>query len=100
MERIIDAQGRNTAPPELGRLTHDISASADGVVRAIDCFRIARIARLAGAPLDKGAGLELLKKTGDSVRRSEALYRIYACAESEFRFATEMAAENSGYTLS
>lgn len=100
MERIIEAQGRNTTPPELGRLTHEIPASADGVVRAIDCFRIARIARLAGAPLDKGAGLELFKKMGDAVRQGEALYRIYACAESEFRFATDMAAENNGYTLS
>ena len=38
------------APPEtatLGGLRHDVVASRDGVVEAVDCLRLARIARLA-----------------------------------------------------
>jgi thymidine phosphorylase len=81
-------------------LTEDIVSPGDGVVTGIDCFRLARVARLAGAPMDKGAGIDLFKKIGDQVRRGEALYRIYACFPADFRFATELAAEDHGYTLS
>lgn len=99
MERIIDAQGRNETSYPLGSLVEEIPAPDAGTVAAIDCHRIARIARLAGAPLDKGAGIELLKKVGDPVRRGEPLYRIYACVQADFRFATDLAAEGSGYAL-
>ncbi|MGP1253124.1 MAG: thymidine phosphorylase family protein [Kiloniellales bacterium] len=99
MERIIDAQGRNETSYPLGSLVEEIPAPATGTVEAIDCHRIARIARLAGAPLDKGAGLELLKKVGDPVRQGEPLYRLHACVEADFRFATDLAADGSGYTV-
>jgi thymidine phosphorylase len=100
MQRIIEAQGPAKTTHELGPLTQDVAAPGDGVVTGIDCFRLARIARLAGAPMDKGAGIELFRKIGDQVRRGEALYRIYACFPADFRFATELAAEDHGYTLS
>jgi thymidine phosphorylase len=99
MERIIEGQGRNKASYELGELTLDIGSPHDGVVRAIDCYRIGRIARLAGAPLDKGAGIDLLKKVGEEVRKGEPIYRIYACVEADFRFATEVATSDNGYTI-
>ncbi|MGB8273699.1 MAG: thymidine phosphorylase family protein [Alphaproteobacteria bacterium] len=100
MERIIAAQGATTKSYELGPLTEDVASPGDGVVIGIDCFRLARIARLAGAPMDKGAGIELFKKIGDRVSRGEPLYRIYACFPADFRFATERAAEDHGYAFS
>lgn len=100
MERIIDGQGRNTAVYELGRLTRDVLAPGTGVVTGIHCYRLGRIARLAGAPMDKGAGIELFKKVGDRVERGEPLYRIYACVPADFKFATELADEDIGYELS
>lgn len=99
MERIIDAQGRNRAEHRLGGLVHDVVAPGDGTVAAIDCYRIGRIARLAGAPADKGAGLDLRAKVGDRVARGQPLYRIHAWVESDFGFATEMARQDSGYAL-
>ena len=100
MQRIIKAQGPATRTYELGPLTEDVVSPGDGVVTGIDCFRLARVARLAGAPMDKGAGIDLFKKIGDQVRRGEALYRIYACFPADFRFASELAAEDHGYTFS
>lgn len=100
MERIIEAQGRRTEPVALGKLTLDLAAPADGVVTAIDGYRLARIARLAGAPIDKGAGIDLFHKIGDPVRAGEALYRIHACLRSDFGFASDMAAEENGVTVS
>jgi thymidine phosphorylase len=100
MKQIISAQGPPSRPNELGPLTHDVTAGRDGVIEAIDCTRIARIARLAGAPMDKGAGLDLFHKVGDRVVRGDALYRIHAHFKADFKFATDHAAEDDGYLLS
>lgn len=99
MEKIIDAQGRNEKPYYVGELTQDILAPKDGRVEAINCYRLARIARLAGAPMDKGAGIDLFKKIGDSVSEGEPLYRIHACFETDFAFTTQYAAEGNGYQI-
>jgi thymidine phosphorylase len=99
MEEIIDAQGRNTTEYPLGELTQEVAAPRDGHVAAIDCWRIARIARLAGAPLDKGAGIDLFRKIGDPVAAGTPLYRIHACVQADFEFATQMATEDCGYTI-
>jgi len=99
MNRIIDAQGRKTDIPCTGELTHDILAPKAGKVAGIDCFRINRLARLAGAPMDCGAGIDLFKKVGDTVEVGEPLYRIHACFESDFGFAKKFAAQGDGYTI-
>jgi len=99
MERLIDAQGRRKEVLEPGRHHHEICAPTDGTVTAIDCHLIARIARLAGAPMDKGAGIDLLHKVGEEVRRGEVLYRIHAHSETGLIYARELATTASGYTV-
>jgi thymidine phosphorylase len=99
MRRLMAAQG---PPPEvtgLGKLTFNVAAPHDGVVGAVDCLRLARIARLAGAPIDKGAGVDLFKKIGDPVQKGEPLYRIHAAFDADFHFATRFAADHDGYTV-
>jgi len=99
MERIIDAQGRVDGALAAGDLTAEVVAPRAGRVTAMDCFRIARIARLAGAPMDKGAGLDLIKKVGDTVKKGEPIYRIHSCFASDFEFAKSMAAEAAGVSI-
>jgi thymidine phosphorylase len=99
LRAIVEAQGRNPEPPQVGGLRHEIPAPVDGVVAAIDNFQIARIARLAGAPMDQGAGVELHRRLGDPVRQGETLYAIYARFPADFRFARAMAGQNTGYTV-
>jgi thymidine phosphorylase len=99
MHKIMALQGKPPRDAKLGRLSRDIVADHDGTVGAIDCYRIARIARLAGAPFDAGAGIDLLKKVGSFAQAGEPLYRIYSDTETDFRFACGMAAEDSGFTL-
>ena len=96
---IAQAQGLNQQPVQAGKLNRDIVAKTSGKVEAIDNFQIARIARLAGAPMTKGAGVDLFKKTGDTVKKGEPLYRIYAEYPSEFHFAKEAAANHSAYQI-
>lgn len=98
MRAIIDAQGADGLR-EKGRLCNRIAAHCDGTVTGIDNLQIARIARLAGAPMDKGAGVDLCKKLGDEVHRGEPLYVIYAEFSADFTFACETAAQNNGFTL-
>ncbi|MBF0166315.1 MAG: thymidine phosphorylase family protein [Alphaproteobacteria bacterium] len=99
MERIIAAQGPSHVPSALGKFTEEIPAPRAGTVSSIDCYRIARIARLAGAPMDKGSGLDLFKRVGDRVEAGETLYRIHAANKADFAFATALARENNGFGL-
>ncbi|MBI1366829.1 MAG: thymidine phosphorylase [Alphaproteobacteria bacterium] len=99
MERIIDAQGRAAPASSPGGLTADVVAPKNGHVTAMDCFRLARIARRAGAPMDKGAGIDLFRKIGDPVKKGETLYRIHSCFSSDFEFAKAMADEDAGVTV-
>jgi thymidine phosphorylase len=99
MRAIITAQGARVDGIGVGRLCKPITADRDGSVAAIDNLQMAQIARLAGAPLDKGAGVDLHKKVGDVVRQGEPLYAVHAEFDADFKFACEAAAEQNGFTL-
>ena len=99
MAAIIEAQGPSPLSASLSDQTWDIRAARDGVVEAIDCLRIANVARLAGAPNDAGAGIDLLKRRGDRVRAGEPLYRIHGSDSSDFSFACEAATADSGFAV-
>ncbi len=99
MQQIIEVQGVQLHPAQPGHLTREIHAPNDGLVTAIDNFQLARIAHLAGAPMDKGAGVDLLKKLGDPVRKGEPLYRLHAEFPADFQFACRHAEQNSGYAV-
>ena len=99
MERLIEAQGRKRERLVPGHLKHEIKAARAGRVATIDCERIARIARQAGAPMDKSAGVDLLVKTGAKVRSGEALYRIHASTKTGLDFACDLAREDMGYRI-
>ena len=99
MQAIIEAQGRQTKRFEPGHLTREFSAPRAGVVSAIDNFQMSKIARLAGAPMDKGAGVDLLKKLGDPVKKGEALYRVHAEFPADFDFACHLASDDNGYRI-
>jgi thymidine phosphorylase len=99
MQKIIDAQGPSECRSELGDLAFDVKAERDGTVSAIDCLRLNRLARTAGAPVNKGAGIRLFKKIGDRVEQGEPLYRVFACDPSEHDLAATGAKADSGYAI-
>jgi thymidine phosphorylase len=100
MEAIIDAQGRRSDLPALGELTYEVKAERDGKVDAIDNLRLARIARLAGAPQVRGAGVDLLRKAGDEVAAGQVLYRVHARYPADLGFARDLAERENGYRVS
>jgi thymidine phosphorylase len=97
MEAIIAAQGPRGMSFVPGKLCDSVTAESDGRVTAIDNLQLAQIARLAGAPMDKGAGVDLLCKVGDRVRYGDPLYRIHAEFGADFAFAVEAAGRHSGF---
>jgi thymidine phosphorylase len=99
MQEIIDAQGPCQCRADLGKLTFDIIAADDGEVADINCLQLNRLARTAGAPIDKGAGIKLFRKIGDRVEKGQPLYRIYAFDQSELDLAVGTAKTNPGYTV-
>ena len=72
---------------------------AVGIITDIDNLQMARIARLAGAPMDPGARVDLHRKLGDEVRQGDLLYTIHAVFDADFRFASEAAEIESGYRI-
>ncbi|MEM2936426.1 MAG: AMP phosphorylase [Candidatus Bathyarchaeia archaeon] len=82
MKEIIEAQGGNpNIKPEeivLGEHRTAIEAPCDGFVTNVDNAAITAIARAAGAPMEKGAGVMLRWKRGYQVKKGEVLLEIYA----------------------
>jgi thymidine phosphorylase len=99
MHKIMEAQGPSTCVKDLGTLTRDVLAPHDGAVAGIDCLRLNRLARMAGAPIDKGAGIKVLKKIGEQVDRGEPLYRIFAADPPQFELTVASAEMNPGFVV-
>ncbi len=102
MKDIIAAQGAKAFNPNdfvRARLSHDVIAERDGMVTAIDNLRIAQVARLAGAPKVPNAGIDLAHKLGDTVRKGDTLYTLYAEYPSDLMFAIQLCERGSGYTI-
>ena len=92
-ERICDAQGGMREPPVAPR-THTIEAPHAGIVSGIDNRRLARVAKLAGAPVAKAAGLEISVRLGDAVAPGQPLFTLHAATPGELEYALAFAREN------
>jgi AMP phosphorylase len=89
--RIIEAQeGNPKITPEdikVGKFSYKYRASKSGKIKEIDNKKIAKIAKIAGAPHDKDAGLYLHKKVKDEVKRGQILMTIYADSRVKLNYA-------------
>ncbi len=77
----------------LGKHTKTFNASAHGEIITIHNKQISKIARRAGAPKDKGAGIYLHVKLGERVGKGERLFTIYAEKEHKLNSAIELVKE-------
>jgi len=99
MNQIIKAQGKHKKI-SLGKYTHEVKTSKHGTITEIDNEIIAKIARIAGAPEDKGAGLYLHKKVGDKVHHGDTLFTVYAENKFKYHLAEDFLRKNKGYVIS
>jgi thymidine phosphorylase len=92
-QSICDAQGGMREAPR-AELTHEIVAPRAGRVREIDNRRLARVAKLAGAPRAKAAGLVLQARLGATLRAGQPLYAIHAESPGELAYARAYAEQH------
>ncbi|MCE8425509.1 MAG: AMP phosphorylase [Candidatus Methanoperedens sp.] len=82
LKEIIEAQGGNPnithSDISPGEHRGELIAPADGYIIEFDNKRIVEIARIAGAPIDKGSGIWINKKKGELVKKGEPLITIFA----------------------
>ncbi len=89
MKEIIKMQGKKVNDASkigLGKVKYDVIAKKKGVVKEISNRVISKIARVAGAPESKGAGIYLHKHVGDKVKKGDKLFTVYCHNKSKLEF--------------
>jgi thymidine phosphorylase len=87
-QAICEAQGGMRRPPTADH-RRPVLAERSGEVALIDNRRLAMVAKLAGAPEDKAAGVELHVRVGTRVAQGEPLYTVHAESPGELAYAFE-----------
>ncbi|RST85448.1 thymidine phosphorylase family protein [Aquibium carbonis] len=90
-EAICEAQGGLRVPPKAPR-THPVTAPRAGRVVHINNRKLARLAKLAGAPDAKAAGVYMDVRLGHEIDRGQPLLHIHAETPGELAYALDYAA--------
>lgn len=90
---ICKAQGGVFEPP-VAKFQRPVNATRSGRVSAIDNQRLARVAKLAGAPDDKAAGLDLHVHIGDCVQQGDPLYTLHTESIGELTYVLDYVTTN------
>jgi len=89
-EEICEAQG-GMREPAVAIYRQPVPALHTGTVIAIDNRRLARIAKLAGAPKSACAGIDLHVQLGAVVERGQPLFTLHAATPGELAYALDYA---------
>jgi thymidine phosphorylase len=92
-QRICEAQG-GMRTPATATQQHPLAAPIAGTVVSIDNRRIARLAKLAGAPEAKAAGVDLHVQLGDRIEAGQPVCIVHAETPGELNYALDYAAAN------
>ncbi len=87
-EAICEAQG-GMREPLRAACTHVLASPRNGRVAAIDNRRLANAAKLAGAPDDKAAGVEMHVALDQPVENGEPLFTLYAETPAEIAYVLD-----------
>lgn len=95
MKEIIEAQSGNpditSDSLEVGKYTQEVVSDRGGYVDSINNKSIVKVARGAGAPKSKGAGIMIHKKKGMKVDKDEPIYTVYADSDLKLTQAIKIA---------
>jgi AMP phosphorylase len=101
--QIVAAQGGNpdikSSDIQIGKYTYDITAKMCGYVNGIRNKELVQLARAAGAPKDKGAGVLLHKKRGNRVDDGEPVLTVYADNKAKLDQAIELSRKFNPVTV-
>ena len=85
-QAICEAQGGMREPPS-APYRHPVLARSSGRVAAFDNRRLAKAAKLAGAPHDPAAGILLHARLGERVEAGQPLFTLHAESPGELAYA-------------
>jgi AMP phosphorylase len=95
MSEIVEAQGGDgkvrSAQIQVGQCRAEILAPCDGYVTRVSNAAMNQIARAAGAPIEKGAGIMLYGKEGHKVSKGEKVMEIFGERDSRVDEAYNLA---------
>jgi putative thymidine phosphorylase len=83
----------------IGKNVHEVYAEKNGKLKSWNIKRIAEVAFVAGAPADKGAGVECYAKVGDNVKSGTLIMKIYSNSPDRLNFAVKNLLEDKPYTI-
>jgi AMP phosphorylase len=102
-KEIIAVQGGdpNIQPEDVpvGEYTYDYPAPIDGYVKGISNDLIKKLARAAGSPQFKGAGIKLYVKEGHKVTENQPLLKIYSESEENLSNALKLLEKNAPFYI-
>jgi len=75
--------------PTMAKHKYDLVATKDGIVKQIDNRKLARIAKLAGAPKSPRAGIRFFAPLGTQIHKGDTLLTVYADALGELEYAKD-----------
>ncbi|MCX6770044.1 MAG: hypothetical protein NT051_05200 [Candidatus Micrarchaeota archaeon] len=91
LQEIVELQGGSkrldVSDLPTAKYTHTVVAETTGRVYHIDNRMISKIARAAGAPNDKSAGVLLLCGRGDKIEKGKPIFEIHSDSEANLDFA-------------
>jgi AMP phosphorylase len=103
MCEIIDAQGGDgkvrSSQIQVGQCRAEILAPIDGYVTRVSNAAMNQIARAAGAPIEKGAGIMLYGKEGHKVSKGEKVMEIFGERDSRVDEARNLALKLSPISI-
>jgi len=89
-KEIVELQGGDpkvsSRDIDIGKYEHNVFAKQPGKIHHIDSKIISKIARLAGAPKDSGAGVYLYRSKGDTIRKGEKLFTVYSSSKTKLNY--------------
>ncbi len=90
-DAICEAQGGRRSPPRASHI-HSLAAPHAGRVVHINNRKLSRLAKLAGAPEAKAAGILMAVRLGDEIDRGQPLLHVHAETSGELAYALDYAA--------
>lgn len=96
-EAICKAQGGGMREIPTAPYTHIVESNISGTIVNINNRFISRIAKLAGAPQSKAAGVELLTSVGSIVKKGQPLFTIHSETQGELNYALDY--RNQGHEI-
>jgi len=90
---MVEAQGGKIPQPEklkTAKVTYTLKSPKNGRIRELNNASIAKIARVAGSPIDPDSGLYIHSHVGQKVKKGDPLITIYARSKAKMDNAKDI----------